>query len=152
MPQTQPADAPSRAAPRFAALGRGELREALEPHFLRLQASLPADEARQAVDNALALCRTLYANARSAEALVLARSALERARAIGEPGLLRKACTACGVLSADTADLAGALEHHAQALRLAMAAGDMVEVGRVWNTIGSAMGISGHYELAARCY
>jgi putative two-component system response regulator len=150
MPQAPPADAPPRAVPRFAALGRGELREALEPHFLRLHAALPDAEARQAVDNALALCRALYANARSTEALALARAALDRAREIADPALLRKACTACGILSADTADLAGALEHHAQALRLA--AGDPVEMGRVWNMIGAAMGISGHYELAARCY
>ena len=152
IPKAHCADAPAPAGPRFAALGRGELREALEPHFRRLHAQLPPAEAHQAVENALALCRTLYANARSGEALALARAALERAQAIGEPGLLRKACTACGVLSADTADLAGALEHHAQALRLAMAAGAAVEVGRVWNTIGSAMGIAGQYELAARCY
>ena len=126
------------------------MRDALRPHFERLRA--PESDAREAVEEALALCRTLYANARSGEGLVLARAALERAQAFGEPGLLRKAYTACGVLCADTADVAGSLEHHAQALRLTMAAGDPVESSRVWNMIGAAMGIAAHYELAARCY
>src|SRR5258706_11069586 len=65
---------------------------------------------------------------------------------------MRRAATACGVLCADTADLVGAIEHHVFALRLATAANDEVEMSGVWNTIGLAMGISGHYELASRCY
>ena len=152
IPNTAPAETPPRAATRFAALRRNELREALQPHFERLRSDMPAPEAQEAVGAALALCRALYANARSPEGLALARAALERAQSAGDAVLLRKACTACGILSADTADVAGALEHHAQALRLTLAAGDPLDVSGVWNNIGLVMGFSANYELATRCY
>lgn len=111
-----------------------------------------AVETPETVLAALARCRELYASARSMEALPLARRALENAKALGDPVLVRRAATACGVVSADTADLVGAIEHHVLALRLALAASEWIEASRVWSNLGLAMGISGHYELAARCY
>lgn len=137
---------------RVAHLGRAELRERLGFAISGLLVAEPAADGAQAVDAALSLCRKLYGEARSGEALSLARAALERAKRLDEAPLLRRAATACGVLAADTADLVGAIEYHVLALRLAMDAGDRVETSRVWNCIGLAMGISGHYELAGRCY
>lgn len=127
---------------------RAQLREALAGAACDLDAACGPE----AVDAALGLCRSLYAQARSGEALPLARAALEAAHAIGQPLLLRRAATACGILSADAMDLVGAIEYHVLALRTATAAGDEVEAGRAWNSMGLAMGISGHYELAGRCY
>ena len=138
-----------RAVGREAArLERADLRR----HVASLIGELPGARTAEVVEEALALCRSLYGLARSGEALPLARAALEQAEGIGDPLLLRRAATACGVLSADTIDLVGAIEYHVRALRLATATNDPVEVSRVWNTIGLAMGIGGHYELAARCY
>ena len=137
---------------RLAQLGREDLRESLAPVMLELAQAGASPEARAAVQAALGLCRNLYAQARSPEALALARAALEEARMLDDPVLMRRAATACGVISADTADLVGAIEHHVFALRLAMATNETAEVSRVWSNIGLAMGISGHYELASRCY
>jgi putative two-component system response regulator len=134
---------------RAGGLERAELRSEIAAHARRLDG--PAESAAS-IDAALAVCRTLYEQARSGEALPLARAALARARAIDEPLLVRRAATACGVLSADSLDLVGAIEYHVFALRMANLAGDDLEASRAWNCIGLAMGISGHYELAARCY
>jgi putative two-component system response regulator len=137
---------------RLEVLGREELRETLRPLVEGLQEPLDGGQARPAIENALALCRALYARALSGEAVPLAKAALAQATCAGDPMLMRRAATACGALSADTADLVGAVEHHVIALRLATAAGDKAEASGFWNNIGLAMGIGGHYELAARCY
>ncbi len=135
---------------RLPDLGRGELGRLLLPFVHRLHEPLPAGDVPQVADAALALCRRLYANARSGDALPLARAVLVQSELARDPVLERRAATACGLLSADTADIVGAVEHHVRALRLA--ADDPVEMGRVWNNIGLAMGIAGNYELAGRCY
>ena len=135
---------------RLPTLGRGELGRLLMPFVHRLQEPLPAAQVPEVVDAALSLCRRLYANARSGDALPLARAVLAQSAIARDPALERRAATACGLLSADTADIVGAIEHHVRALRLA--AGDPVEMSGVWNNIGLAMGIAGNYELAGRCY
>jgi putative two-component system response regulator len=64
--------------------------------------------------------------------------------------LERTASTACGILSADIADVVGAIEHHVRALRLA--GDDQAEASGIWNNIGLAMSIAGNFDMAARCY
>ena len=139
-----------RAEARLAVIPRAELAHLLGPVIERLHERLPAGEAAGVADAALAFCRRLYANARSGDALPLARAVLAQAALAGDAALERRAATACGLLSADTADLVGAIEHHVQALRLA--GDDRIEASGVWNNIGLAMGIAGNYEMAARCY
>ena len=134
---------------RVPALRRAELRAAIAQIIPEVRARAPGPGDLETV---IALCRTLYHHARSAEALSLARVALEEARRAGKPALLRRAASACGIIAADTLDLVGAVEYHMVALRSATEAGDVVEASRVWNNLGLAMGISGHYELAARCH
>jgi putative two-component system response regulator len=138
--------------PRLSQFGRQELAEVLSPLLERLEAASPAQEAAELVDAALSICRQLYAGARSAEALPLARAALAKADETGQPELMRRAATACGLLSADSADLASAIEHHVQALRLAAHVDNRIEMSRVWNNIGLTFGFSGNHEMAARCY
>ena len=138
--------------PLVSQLGRRELAETLAPLVERFHEGFPDAEAPAAVETALAFCRGLYADARSSDALPLARAILEQATRHADPGLVRKAATACGLLSADAADLVGAIEHHVQALRLTDAAGDALEKSGVWNNIGLALGIAGNYEMAGRCY
>jgi putative two-component system response regulator len=137
---------------RLPQLGRAELGEILMPVVARLHEGLPAAQVPEVIDTALAFCRRLYANARSGDALPLARAVLFQSTLANDPVLERRAATACGLLSADTADLVGAIEHHVHALRLATAADDRVEMSNVWNNIGWAMGVAGNHEMAARCY
>jgi putative two-component system response regulator len=137
---------------RIGQMDRAELGEVLAPVVARLHERLPAAEATEACEGALAFCRKLYANARSGDALPLACAVLAQAVLSGDRTLELRAATACGLLSADTADLVGAIEHHVRALRLAQAASDRIEMSRVWNNIGMAMGIAANYEMATRCY
>lgn len=118
----------------------------------RMQAPQSRDDAGAACIAALRLCQHLYGNARSLDALPFARANLALAESSGDAVLLRRAHTACGLLSADTADLAGAIEHHTRALRLAVGAGDVMETSRVWNNIGVAFMVSGNMSLAVECF
>jgi putative two-component system response regulator len=137
---------------RVAQLGRVELRERIADVVGSLAETERSPQVARTVEAALSLCRALYQHARSAEALTLARAALDLSKRVDDPTLTRRAATACGVLSADTVDLVAAIEYHVLALRVALAANDRVEASRAWNCIGLAIGISGHYELAGRCY
>lgn len=128
------------------------LRSDISPLMQRLRAPLPPSELHDVAASALALCRALYQNARSADALPLARAVLAQCTEAHELLLIRRAATACGLLAADTADLVGAIEYHVQVLRLASAGGESVEMSRAWNNIGSVTGISGNYDMAARCF
>ncbi len=118
----------------------------------RLRAPLSAAEVNSVVDAALATCRRLYGNARSRDALPLAQAALVQCTLAGDRSLIIRAATACGLLSSDMADLVGAIEYHVQALRLAMAAENRVEMSRTWGNIGHTIGITGNYNLSVRCY
>ena len=118
----------------------------------RLRAPLPAAEVDSAVDSALATCRRLYGNARSRDALPLARAALAQCTRAGDRNLIVRAATACGLLSSDMADLVGAIEYHVQALRIAMADENRVEMSRTWGNIGHTIGITGNFNLSVRCY
>lgn len=104
------------------------------------------------LDAALKDVRILYSHGRSAEALSLARNTLDAARRHGAPvALQRQAATACGITAADTLDLVAAVDYHVLALRMALPA-DAIAPLKFWNNIGLAMGIGGHYSLAAKCY
>jgi HD-GYP domain-containing protein (c-di-GMP phosphodiesterase class II) len=138
--------------PILAQLGRVQLRDKLDAVTLQLRACPAPLSPAEVVDSVIAVCRSLYGQSRSAEGLGLARAAQRLAVGTGEPLLMRRTATVCGLLCADSADLVGAIEHHVFSLRLAIAAGDSLAQSQVWNNIGLAMGIAAHYELAARCY
>ena len=118
----------------------------------QMRAPQPQEEARAASGAALQLCQHLYANARSFDALPFARANLILAEKSGDAALVRRSHTACGLLLADTADIAGAIEHHVEALRLASRSDDAVEMSRVWNNIGTAFLVSGNFVFAAACF
>jgi len=111
---------------------------------------MAGEEAVGEIDSALATCRDLYLHGRSAQALMLARAALERAESIGRRSLIHRSCTACGLLHADATDIATGLEYHVRSLRLM--ATDEIEISRTWNNVGLAFSISGRYESAVRAY
>jgi putative two-component system response regulator len=139
------------ATERIPGLGREERREAVGRVVEQLHGVAARPGWERCVEDALALCRKLYHHAHSAEALTVARAALEAAQHGGSSHWVRRAATACGIVAADTLDLVGAIEYHVIVLRSAMEARDAIEASRTWNNLGLAMGVSGHYELAARC-
>jgi putative two-component system response regulator len=118
----------------------------------RLRTALPAEDVNQVVDEALATCRRLYGSARSKDALPLAQAALEQCTAAGDYKRIVRAATACGLLVADLADVVAAIGYHVQALRVAMAADDRIEMSRTWNNIGYTVGFTGNHAMAVRCY
>ena len=118
----------------------------------RMRVPLEQSEAGAASTTALRLCQRLYANARSFDALPFARANLVLVEHSKDVALLRRSHTACGLLLADTGDIASAIEHHTNALRLAAAADDAVEMSRIWNNIGLAFCVAGSFTLATACF
>lgn len=117
-----------------------------------LAAPLPASDLEHVADSALALCRVLYQHARSADALPLGRAVLAQCMDAGEKTLIRRAAMVCGHLATDTGDLVRGIEYHVQALRLATAVRDAVEMSRMWVNIGTVTGVSGNFDMASRCF
>jgi putative two-component system response regulator len=117
----------------------------------RLQAP-PEGCAATVMDEALAACRVLHGRARSHDALPLAQAVRARCTLEGDRPRLLRSAIACGNLSSDTGDIVGAIEYHLQALRVATADESRLDMARCWNNIGVALGISGSFAMAARCY
>ncbi len=109
-------------------------------------------EAQQASPVVLRLCQRLYNSARSFDALPFARANVSMAAHTGDVVDVRRAHTACGLLLADTADIIGAVEHHMAALKIAVHAGNAEDISRIWNNIGLAFVVSGHFGLAVTCF
>ena len=118
----------------------------------RMQLQQAQPEAQTGSTAALRLCQRLYANARSFDALPFGRANLLLAECSNDVVLMRRSHTACGLLLADTADVAGAIEHHTHALRLAVESDDAVDVSGIWNNIGVAFCVSGSFALAVTCF
>lgn len=118
----------------------------------RMQVPLEAGDAQMASNVALRICQKLYSNARSFDALPFGRANLVLAEHANDAALKRRSHTACGLLLADTADIAGAIEQHMHALKLAAAVDDTIEMSRIWNNIGAAFMVSGRFALAVGCY
>ena len=138
--------------PQLAPQGRDEIRAVLAPILARLQQPWQGEDATQVVDQVFAVCRLLYNAARSGEALTLVQSLLEQPSLAKHQLLMQRTATMCGVLAADSGDIPGAMQYYVRALRMANRANDRVQVGTVWNNIGLAMMISGHHDMAVRCY
>jgi len=136
--------------PRLAGIGRAELASLMVPIVERLREPLEGGELERVAMPLLSFCKRLYTNARSGEALILARAVLFQAALRNDSSLERLASVACGLLAADTGDVVEAVEHYVNALRLT--GDDPVEASTIWNNLGLAMGIAGNYEMAGRCY
>jgi putative two-component system response regulator len=129
-----------------------QIRAILAPIIARLREPWRDEDASQIVDQVFAVCRLLYNAARSGEALALVRSLLSQPELAGHDKLLTRAWMMCGVLAADSGDISGAIEYDVRALRLATRANDRAQVANIWGNIGLATGISGHHDMAVRCY
>ncbi len=118
----------------------------------KLRQATAAAEALASVDSAFAYCRTMHGDGRSGDALPLALDVLSACSERGDRVQVRRSAVMCGLLSADAADIVGAIEHYVRALRLATADEDRAAMSLIWNNIGLAFGISGSYDNAVRCY
>lgn len=152
--RTQPVSAETLRLlePRLAQLDRRELAEAVAPVLARLAEPLPEPERTGLAEAILAFCRRLYANARSGDALPLARGLVSQAALVGDPVLERRATSTCGLLAGDTADVVGAIAYQARSLALAVAECNPLYQSGTWNNIGLAFAVAGNDEMAVRCY
>ena len=66
--------------------------------------------------------------------------------------LLHRALNACGILSADTFDVVGAIHFHLESLRMGMHEADSLWSGRAWNNIGIVFALAGSPATALRAY
>jgi putative two-component system response regulator len=80
-----------------------------------------------------------------------ATDASEIARDVADRALLRKALTFQGILLADTGNLPGAIECHAEALELAIELKDLRAEASVWNNLGAAFIYAGQFFEAIGC-
>ena len=126
--------------------------EAIVEELLGKLRAPQADASAALVDEALAACRALHGRARSNDALPLAVAIVDRCTREGDRERLYRSIKACGNLSTDTGDIVGAIEYFLQALRMATADENRIEMSGCWNNIGVALGISGNYTMAVRCY
>ena len=126
--------------------------EAIVEELLGRLQEPPGGCAAAVMDEALAACRLLHGRARSNDALPLAQAVLARCTLEGDRQRLLRSAIACGNLSSDTGDIVGAIEYHLHALRIATADESRLDMARCWNNIGVALGISGSFAMAARCY
>jgi len=137
---------------RLPLLDRRELAGELALLVERLHAAMGREESEELSGIVLALCRRLYADARSGDALPLAQALLVQAGISGDAVMDRRASSACGLLAADTGDVVGAIAYHARSLALAVSQDDREEQSGIWNNIGLAFGIGGNHDFAVRCY
>jgi putative two-component system response regulator len=137
---------------RLPQLDRRELAEAMAPLLSRLQERIPDDHRASVADAVMGFCRRLFAGARSGDALPIARGLLAQAILADDAVLERRASGVCGLLSADTADVVGAIGYHTRALQLAEAERMPVDQSTAWNNIGLAFRVAGNTERAVQCY
>lgn len=138
--------------PEAARLDRREFAEAISPLLSRFQVLMPREERAAVTEAVFALCRHMYGNARSGDALPLAQGLLAQAILADDPVLERQSSTMCGLLSGDTVDIVGAIAHHSRALALAEAQASLADQATAWNNIGVAFCAVGNDELANRCW
>jgi len=139
-------------APGLAARDAHGVAALLLPFAARLREQAEPRRAKDSVDAAMAVCRELYGHGRAGEALPLLRALREHCHSSGDRTQARRAIFLCAMAHSDGGDLVGAIEHYVEALRIAAAQEDRLEMARVWVNIGAAFGRSGRDELAVRCY
>lgn len=133
---------------------RGEKTASIDSFVLseKLLAVADASTLSLAAPIAMRLCRRLYAQGRSFEATPIAQAVHQRAVGLGAKDLAQPAANACGLLSADTADFAAAIDYHGQALLISDDGDDVVASSRIWNNIGSSLCGVGQYDIAMSCF
>ena len=114
---------------------------------------LPADAVSPVrVECLLDVAQFFYVSGRTILGIEPATLAVQFARQLAEPELLRKALTFNGILLADSGNLPGAIECYAEALELAIATGRLTSEGVVWNNLGLALLYGAQFSEAMQCF
>lgn len=100
----------------------------------------------------LDVAQFFYISGRTILGIEPATLAVQFARQLVEPELLRKALTFNGILLADTGNLPGAIECYAEALELAISTGRVTSEGSVWNNLGLALLYGAQFSEALQCF
>lgn len=138
--------------PQLPSVGGDKIRALLSPILAGLQQPWRGEDATSVVDEVFTVCRLLYGAARSADALTLARTLLEQPEISRHDRLMRRSWTMCGLLAADTGDVASGIEYYCRALRMANREGSAVDASVIWSNVGAAMADSGHHDMAVSSY
>ncbi len=109
-------------------------------------------EATAFVEGALVLCRRLYEAGRSFEAIPIVRVGHALVARLTDTHLKQRSASACGIVLAESGDYAGALECHAEALKLAEQSGHKPGIARAWCNIGLVFLYTATYEVALEAY
>ncbi len=93
----------------------------------------------------LAIAQFFYISGQTVLGLEPTANAVSAARSLGELRLLRRALMFQGILQADTGNVPGAIECHAEALEIAQRIGDRAGEGSVWNNLAAAFLYAAQY-------
>jgi hypothetical protein len=93
----------------------------------------------------LAIAQFFYISGQTVLGLEPTANAVSAARSLGDLRLLRRALMFQGILQADTGNVPGAIECHAEALEIAQRIGDRAGEGSVWNNLAAAFLYAAQY-------
>lgn len=114
---------------------------------------LPPDFVSSArVDSLLDVAQFFYISGRTLLGVEPAQNAVQFARQINDPALLRRSLSIHGVLLADSGNLPAAIECQAEALELASAMGQPLAEASVWNNLGAALLYGAQFGEALQCF
>ncbi len=130
------------------------VKKRLDAAAQQLQAAPDANVAAF-VNDALSLCKQLYAQGRDIDALPLARLCASLAGRVNRahyPRLHWQALTATGILLAHKGDYPAAIAEHSRALQLAEATANVADLAFSWNNVGSVFKHASAHSLAIECF
>jgi HD-GYP domain-containing protein (c-di-GMP phosphodiesterase class II) len=100
----------------------------------------------------LDVAQFFYISGRTLLGVEPAQNAVQFARQINDPALLRRSLSIHGVLLADSGNLPAAIECQAEALELASAMGQPLAEASVWNNLGAALLYGAQFGEALQCF
>ena len=115
----------------------------------RLPGGLP-DPLR--VECLLDVAQFFYVSGRTVLGLEPAQAAIQYARQLPDPAVLRRALTVYGALLADSGNLPSAIESQAESLELAIALNQTLAMGSAWNNLGLALLYGAQFREALKCF
>ncbi len=106
----------------------------------------------QRVECLLDVAQFFYVSGRTVLGLEPAQIAIQYARQLPDPALLRRALTVHGALLADSGNLPSAIESQAESLELAIALNQTMAMGSAWNNLGLALLYGAQFREALQCF
>jgi putative two-component system response regulator len=104
------------------------------------------------VECLFATCSYCYLSAQAAVGLPPAIRAVECARQVGDPKVLRRALSILGLMCVETGNLPGSTESLSEALQVARTLGEPGLEAPIWNNLGLAFQTAAQYSDAMQCF